>query len=220
MLLRWAKDVFYGLLPMHREFVVAWVLLLGVAGCNLPNRADVTFTAAPIFTPTQTIQETLTLTPSPTATASAIPSPPPTIEMLPPTETEESPMATPSASVCLSLISPPDGELLADGEKVVFSWEAMPGAVEYELLFVLPNGRFETYRVSQTTYERSLYSLPLGGLYNWQVSAFDAAGNRLCLAGMYHFSRPIATPTFRSTEDNDDDTEPADLLELFGFWLP
>lgn len=197
---------------------MAWLLLLSIAGCNLPNRTDATFTVAPVFTPTQTIKETPTIAPS--LSPSATKSPTSTVEVILPTGTEESPIVTPTVFVCLRLISPPDGELLVDGGKVVFSWEAMPGAVEYELLFVLPNGRFETYRLSQTSYERSLYSFPLGGSYNWQVSAFDAAGKRLCLAGMYHFSRPIATPTSRSTEDTNDDTEPDEPMGLFGFGCP
>jgi hypothetical protein len=212
------KDVFTLLGKMRWKCLAVLIVAISAAGCNLPQRPVSTLTTAPVFTPTQTLEETPTLTSSPLASATLTPTF--TSEIVLPTETAEDLPATPSIPACFRLISPPDGELLVDGGKVVFSWEAMPGAVEYELLFVLPNGQFETYRMSQTTYERSLYSLPLGGLYNWQVSAFDAAGKRLCLAGMYRFSRPIATPTVRATQDTDNDNGSAEPVDLFWFWTP
>ncbi len=124
------------------------------------------------------------------ATASALPSP----------TGEETPTPTPTlepVADCFALTSPADGASLASQGLVTFSWESLPEAAQYAITFTQPNGYQLTFPETGTSHLRYLDSLPAAGTFQWQVTAFDAAGTPLCTAGPFSFSKPAApTPTF------------------------
>jgi len=135
----------------------------------------------------------LTSSPSPTASLNLSPEPP-TLTVTP------SPTATPTVTplVCFQLISPQDGAELPNKDGVVFSWGEQAGAFKYILTFTYPNGLRVPFESQKNEHTRFLESLIMGGGYTWQVTALDAAGETICSAKPYTFTKPFAdipTPT-------------------------
>jgi len=129
------------------------------------------------------------------ATASALPTFTPT-----PTGTPV-PTSTPEFR-CFSLLSPSDGSALGYIGPETFTWEDQEGAVFYHLVFSNPNG-YPLSLVLQKTFDvRYMESLPRGGTYTWEVTALDEAGEVICKAQPFTFTKaafPTATPTSTPT---------------------
>ena len=128
-----------------------------------------------------------TSSPSPTASPTLSPETP-TLTATP------SPMATPTVTplVCFQLSFPQDGAVLPNKDGVVFSWGEQAGAVKYILTFTFPNGLPVTFESRKNEHIRYMESLIMGGEYTWQVTALDAAGETICSAKPYTFSKPFA----------------------------
>lgn len=147
----------------------------------------------PTATPTSPPSPTNTPAPLPTMTEplpvapTEIPSntPPPI-----PTET-----SSPTQVQCFNLLTPENGAVLSLDSTVIFSWDAQAGAVRYQLLFILPNGQFEMNDVGGTVHERHTASIPLNGEYKWQVTAYGADDQPICVAGVFLFNKPAPTPS-------------------------
>ncbi len=125
------------------------------------------------------------------ATASALPTFTPTA-----TGTPE-PIATPEFR-CFSLLSPQNGAQLGFVGPETFTWETQEGAVFYHLVFTHPESYPLSFILQQTFHVRYLESLPRGGTYTWEVTALDAAGEVICKAQPFTFTKaafPTATPT-------------------------
>jgi hypothetical protein len=94
------------------------------------------------------------------------------------------------------LISPQDGAELPNKGGVVFSWGEQAGTVKYVLTFTYPNGLQVPFESQKNEHTRYLELLIMGGGYTWQVTALDAAGETICSAKPYTFTKPFAdTPT-------------------------
>jgi hypothetical protein len=126
---------------------------------------------------------TSTSTPTPTDTPS-------------PTNTPES-TSTPTDTPlpCFALISPEDGASLPELGRISFTWEAQVGAIGYRLEITTPDGNPMTYDTENTGFDLYLDTLHWGGEYNWQVTALDAQGDEVCLAGPLAFTKPQLQPT-------------------------
>lgn len=134
---------------------------------------------------------TPTSSPSPTASFTLAPELPTSTATPLPTLT---PTATPQA--CFQLISPQDGAELPNKRAVTFTWSEEAGAVKYVLTFTFPNGLSVTFESQKTEHTRYMESLIMGGRYTWQVTALDAAGETICSAKPYTFTKPaVDTPT-------------------------
>ncbi len=134
---------------------------------------------------------TPTSSPSPTASFTLAPESPTSTATPLPTWT---PTATPQT--CFQLISPQDGAELPNKRAIAFTWSEQAGAVKYVLTFIFPNGQSVTFESQNTEHTRFMESLIMGGRYTWQVTALDAAGETICSAKPYTFTKPVVdTPT-------------------------
>jgi len=152
-------------------------------GAGLPTVSPSPEMVSGAWTPTSSPSQTASPTLSPEA---------PTLTATP------LPTATPTATplVCFQLISPQDGAELPNKGGVVFSWGEQAGAVKYVLTFTFPNGLPVTFESQKSEHIRYMESLIMGGGYTWQVTALDAAGETICSAKPYTFSKSFAdTPT-------------------------
>jgi len=136
---------------------------------------------------------TPTSSPSPTASPTLSPEAPTSTATPLPTLT-----LTVTPLVCFQLISPQDGAELPNKGGVTFSWGEQAGAANYILTFTFPNGLPVTFESQKSEHTRYMESLIMGGTYTWQVTALDAAGETICSARPYAFTKPFAdtsTPT-------------------------
>ncbi len=163
----------------RRDFLKVTLLGIGaglLAACKrlVKPVADVlpTLTATP--SKTNTPLPTKTNTPSPTPTETNTPSPTPT-----PTETP-----------CFQLLTPENNKELEPIGKVIFSWEAMPGAVAYELKIIFPSKKNVIFQTSETSRAQYIEAISMGGEFHWQVSAFDTKGTMLCTTETFTFEKP------------------------------
>ncbi len=153
----------------RRDFMKLAMASLGalLASCMPP--------ATPIPTPTFTPPSIKTNTPKPdpmdTPTSAA-------------TET-----LTPTAVPCFRLLAPEDGVTLPAMGKVTFLWEAMEGAGRYKLEIILPAGQAVVFETDGPGRDQYLEAFSMGGVYQWQVTAFDASGTMLCAAGPFTFEK-------------------------------
>ena len=104
----------------------------------------------------------------------------------------EPPAASPPAAspqVCLNIIGPnTDSDLVAFGP-VTFSWVGRPDASKYRLTIHYPNGASASFYTDTTSVTRYTESMPAGGSYTWDVTAFDSSGNQICQTGESTFSK-------------------------------
>jgi len=121
-----------------------------------------------------------------------------------PTET-----STPTQPACFRLLAPENGATLGSIGKVTFSWEAMPGAARYRLEITLPTGTVLPFESGTTGHVRYLESLPLGGTFNWQVTALDAGGGAICLSEPFTFGKPEYIPRHKGS-----DTDPGAINDI------
>ncbi len=98
-------------------------------------------------------------------------------------------VATPISTV-EHLIMPIEGSHLQTS-KDVFSllWSPVDGAVRYEVIITLPNGKTKTISTTQTIYtvNPDTYVTAPNGQYQWQVKAIDAGGTVISTANSYFF---------------------------------
>jgi hypothetical protein len=151
-----------------------------LASC-LPRAAQ---TPAPTLTPTSTKTDTIepTSTNTPTST---------------PTETP-----TPTAIPCFHLLTPDNGAKLNAIGKVTFSWEAMQGAIRYQLQFIFPSGQVVSFDVENNNNTRYIESFIAGGIYTWQVIALDVNDASICITEPFNFEKP-ESPTHNNPGGGD-----------------
>jgi hypothetical protein len=90
---------------------------------------------------------------------------------------------------------------------VTFAWEAMPGAVRYEVRFTLPTGKTVSFETPNTSLTRYIESFLLGGVYAWQVLAYDAAGALLCTAEPFTFEKPASAQPTETREKGENEEQ-------------
>ena len=159
----------------RRDFLKVTLLGIGtglLAACEriVKPVADVlpTLTATP--SKTNTLAPTETNTPSPTPTESQTP--------------------TATEIPCFQLLTPENNTMLEPIGKVIFSWESMPEAVNYELEIILPSTQSILFQTSETSRAQYIEAISMGGEFYWQVSAFDTNGAILCTAEAFTFEKP------------------------------
>jgi hypothetical protein len=174
-------------------FILFLLLLFLLAYCAVDqNPGGVIRTATP--TATNTATPTFTATPSSTATNT-------------PTST---PTQTPIP--CFKLLIPENGVVLPAIGKMTFTWEPVQGAEKYLIEFTLPTGNpvpFESFEPNLTRY---LESFPVGGEYQWQVTALDDSGNMICISDPFIFQRAEKSQNNNGGGGGGDDDEKPPII--------
>lgn len=135
-----------------------------------------------------------------------------------PTETPtEPPTEAPTESsgggggACSQPQAPADGSTLGKAGKQAFSWSETPGAEYYILTFVNENGSTAIIQTTDPGAEFYIEVLPLGGNYEWFVTAYGSNGTPLCTSASVNFSKPKADPTQKpKPEDNPGPRQPTE----------
>ncbi len=91
---------------------------------------------------------------------------------------------------CLNIISPTGGSSLDQMGRVTFAWDGRSDAAKYKLTIHYPNGATVSFYTDSTSIGRYAESMPGGGSYSWDVTAFDSSGNSICTTGESAFSKP------------------------------
>jgi hypothetical protein len=165
----------------RRDFIKATLLSLGAAFLAACEKL-VNSTSIPVATATSTNTDT----PEPTATGT----PPPTSTETPtPTET-----ATPTEIPCFHLLTPENGATLKPLGRITFSWEAMPGAVNYKLKIILPTNQPVIFDTPKTSRDQYIEAMTMGGLFHWQATALDANSSIICTTEPFTFTKPEYVP--------------------------
>ncbi|MCE7861209.1 MAG: hypothetical protein DYG86_15665, partial [Chloroflexi bacterium CFX2] len=95
--------------------------------------------------------------------------------------------------------------------KQAFSWSETPGAEYYILTFVNENGSTAIIQTTDPGAEFYIEVLPLGGNYEWFVTAYGSNGTPLCTSASVNFSKPKADPTQKpKPEDNPGPRQPTE----------
>jgi hypothetical protein len=120
-----------------------------------------------------------------------------------PTETATEEPSAGSGGACSQLETPAEGNVLGKAGKTQFAWSETTGAEYYILTFINENGSSAIIQTTDPNAEFYIEVLPLGGSYEWFVTAYGADGTPLCTSAAGHFSKPQADPTEKpKPEDN------------------
>ncbi len=127
---------------------------------------------------------------------------PPSTESPATTSTPVPPTATSSngstSNSCLNITSPSTGSNLDPVGPATFSWDTKQGASSYKLTIIYPNGASVSFYTSDTSITRYTESMPEGGSYSWNVTAYDNTGNPICQTSESSFSKlQYVKPTLR-----------------------
>jgi len=112
--------------------------------------------------------------------------------------------------MCLALFEPDDAsDFKSTVSKVDFSWEEQEGAAKYVLEFIYPNGVVVQFETTGTSMTRFVESMPAGGGYKWNVTAYDENGIAICTAESKSFTKE-ESPSWQEKKENkkEDDEEP------------
>lgn len=110
-------------------------------------------------------------------------------------------------ATCLALFEPDDAsDFKSTVSKVDFSWEEQEGATKYVLEFVYPNGFVVQFETTGTSMTRYVESMPAGGAYTWNVTAYDENGSALCTAESKSFTKE-ETPSWQEKKENKNEDD-------------
>lgn len=155
------------------HFLLVSLLLLGGACSSLPPATQLQ--AAKTEIP---VTGTARGAPS-EASVPASATPAPTIKTL-----------VPTSNTCFELLTPESNAEIPAVGKISFTWQALPNAARYLLEITLPNESIASFRTGDTKISRYAESTAMGGIYQWKVTAFNAADEILCTAGPSSYSKP------------------------------
>lgn len=129
----------------------------------------------------------------------------------PPTEAPTESSGGGGGGVCSQPQEPSDGSVLGKVGQVNFSWSETQGAAYYLLTFVNEDGSSAVIQTTDPNAEFYIEVLPLGGNYEWYVTAFGSDGNAICTSPASKFSKPKADPTQKpKPADNPGPREPTE----------
>lgn len=94
------------------------------------------------------------------------------------------------STTCFDLLTPENNAELPSIGPINFTWQPMQDAARYIVEIKLPNGNTLPFKTSDTKLRRYAESTAIGGTYEWQVTAYDAAGATLCTAGPLGYLKP------------------------------
>jgi hypothetical protein len=117
-------------------------------------------------------------------------------------------------AACFGLLEPDDGsDFISTVNKVDFSWDEQQGAVKYVLEFTYPNGFVVQFETTETSMTRYVESMPTGGAYTWNVTAYGENGSALCTAESKSFTKeesPSWQEKKETRKEKDKDEGPPD----------
>lgn len=144
------------------------------------------------------------------AATAAPPTEPPATEppATEPAPTEPPATETPTAQACFNLLHPENGSKFFTYGGVNFQWESQPGATKYVLTFTYPTGTIVNFETTDTNMTRYIESMPPGGEYTWDVTAYDENGNVICKAQSDVFTK-AETPKVKPTNAHKPEKPPA-----------
>lgn len=91
------------------------------------------------------------------------------------------------------------------------------GAVNYKLEISLPSGQKAMFETSETSRELYMEALQMGGIFQWQVSAYDNNTSVLCTSQPFAFEKPEnSKPTQSKGENRQDDNQYMEEIEDCG----
>lgn len=111
---------------------------------------------------------------------------------------------------CTVLLTPEDKASVPVVGKVTFAWEAMPGAVRYNLQITMPNGGKMDFKSDDTQIIRYAESTPLGGEYQWQVTTYNANNEPICTTDPFSYSKLESVKPSRGGGDGQSCSPPPD----------
>jgi hypothetical protein len=112
-----------------------------------------------------------------------------------PTEAPTGDSGSGGSNACSQLAEPGEGSALGKAGQTQFSWSETTGAEYYILRFVNEDGSSAIIQTTGPSAEFYIEVLPLGGNYEWFVTAYGSDGTLLCTSAAGHFSKPKADPT-------------------------
>jgi hypothetical protein len=100
-------------------------------------------------------------------------------------------------ATCFELTFPEDGAELPETGPITFTWQEQPGRYKFVITLTKPDGSEFSKIVWTNSYTLEAEALPLGGAYQWQVTAYDSNIRPICTSGPRTFTKPgtpIPTP--------------------------
>lgn len=95
-----------------------------------------------------------------------------------------------TATACTSLRTPEDKANVPVVGKITFAWEAIPDANLYDLQITMPNGSSMNFKSDDTQIIRYAESTPMGGEYQWQITAYNANEGLICTSDPFRYTKP------------------------------
>jgi hypothetical protein len=103
----------------------------------------------------------------------------------------ESPAPTPVAD-CFQLTGPANASELPASGPVTFTWTEYPNRYKYIISITAPFDSGNSEIVWSNNYPLDLGSLGPAGIYQWQVTAYNADIQPICTAGPWTFTKPAS----------------------------
>lgn len=103
----------------------------------------------------------------------------------------------PPATACFELTDPAEGAELPETGPITFTWQEQPGRYKFVITITRPDGSEFSKIVFTNSYTLPAESLPQGGAYQWQVTAYDSNIRPICSSEPRTFTKPgspIPTP--------------------------
>lgn len=107
-----------------------------------------------------------------------------------------------ASNACFNIIQPEAGASLPKQGRINFEWTEQPGAEKYVITFVDQNGNRAIIETTNTSEQRYIEILPVGGEYSWFVTSYGADGSEICSTEAMSFSKPQGDPTPKPTDEN------------------
>ncbi len=127
----------------------------------------------------------------------------------------------PPAAACFELTSPEEGVELPETGPITFAWQELLGRYKFVITITGPDGSEFSKIVWTNSYTLQAETLPLGGTYQWHVTAYDSNIQPICTSGPRTFTKSgsslptpdesgcvaLLTPADGATLDADDPVE-------------
>jgi hypothetical protein len=165
-----------------KPFFAIIILFFFLSSCS-PRTVEIKSTPTHPISTNTFVPATVTSTPLPLPTETSLP-----------TST-----SSPTPPSCTAALNPINNAIIPAKGPFDFSWTAFNGAVSYDVS-IGPTDWFPTkFETTDTSLTRYMETFPSAASYQWSISAINASGQQICVAGPYKFvtSRALyATPSF------------------------
>lgn len=133
--------------------------------------------------------------PGPVPSDTPEPAPAPSATPVPASPTAET-AAAPAADTgpCMSLVNPPNDQVVDYNDPVVFQWTSKVQATKYVLTLHYPDGTYIFFETTDTQLTRYFDEMRGNVNFTWDVAALDANGNEMCKSPTGSFTKPAPQP--------------------------